>query len=270
VEDLAPLLADGAVRLVALTAVSNALGLRTPVAAAAALARAHGAHLMCDAVHGAPHELPDVRRDGVDFLLFSPYKVCAPHAGVLFVAREAAAALDIPRLFFKSGAEVASFEHGTPPYEALAGWLAALRYLASDVGRLPEAAPITRAALEAAYGVLRALEAPVAAALVAGLAATPRVQVYGSTAPADRVGTVAFRVEGLAPEVVAERLARQHNICVSSGHFYAIAPIEALGLLQKGGVVRASIAHYNTPAEVQKLVQAVGDLAREAGKSGEA
>jgi selenocysteine lyase/cysteine desulfurase len=76
VDDLAPLLADGRVRLVALTGASNAFGLLTPIAAAARAAHAAGAWIIVDAVHLSPHIIPDVARDDLDFLLFSPYKVC--------------------------------------------------------------------------------------------------------------------------------------------------------------------------------------------------
>ena len=75
-EDLENLLADGKVKLVALTAASNAFGLRTDISNAAATAHTHGAELIIDAVHGAPHNLPDVTQYDVDYLLFSPYKIC--------------------------------------------------------------------------------------------------------------------------------------------------------------------------------------------------
>jgi cysteine desulfurase family protein (TIGR01976 family) len=264
-EDLAPLLADGAVRVVALTAVSNAFGLRTPLAAAARAAHDAGALLVADAVHGAPHELPDVARDDVDALLFSPYKVFAPHLGALYVRRSVMAATDVAaRLFFKPARDVASFELGTPQYEALAGWLAACRYLAVDVGGAPADAPLSRAALERAYERVRALEAAPAAALVDGLAAVPGVTVYGSMAPEARVGTVAFRVRGVACADVARRAAEEFGVCISAGHFYALLPVEALFGNADEGVVRASIAHYTSIADVEALLRAVRAIAGDA------
>ena len=121
VEDLAPLLADGRVRVVALTAASNALGLKTPVAAAAAAARSAGAMIVVDAVHYAPHALPDVRAWGADFVLFSPYKVFAPHLGVLYAAERHITKLDAPTLWFYARDSMSKLEYGTAPYEALAG-----------------------------------------------------------------------------------------------------------------------------------------------------
>lgn len=220
-DDLEALLADGNVRVVALTAVSNALGLRTPVAAAARVAHEHGAILICDAVHAAPHDLIDVVRDDVDALIFSPYKIFAPHLGVLYVKQSVVAEMDIPRLFFKEADSLSSIEHGTPQYELLAGWVAALRYLVTDVAEYPDNEPFSRAMFERAYKVISDLEAPLTAVLLFGLASTPGVTVFGSLDVVDRVGTIAFRITGIAPETVVRRLAEDFGICASSGHFCA-------------------------------------------------
>ena len=260
VADLAPLLADGKVRLVALTAASNALGLTTPVAAAAAACRAAGALLAVDAVHASPHALPDVQRDDVDVLFFSPYKLGAPHLGAAYVRPALVRAFAVPRMVFADAGAMAKAEYGTPAFEALAGWLAALDYFAQDVGGAPAGAPLTRAALAAAWERVDALEAPLKAALVRGLAAAPGVTIYGTADLAARVGTVAFRVRGRAPADVARALG-DAGIFVSAGNFYAPLPLGADGLdLLPDGVVRASVAHYNTVAEVERLVAAVAAM----------
>jgi selenocysteine lyase/cysteine desulfurase len=96
------------------------------------------------------------------------------------------------------------------------------------------------------------------------LRAIPGVTVYGSPALEARVGTVAFRVAGVAPKDAALRLGEQ-GVCVGNGHFYAILPTEALGVKEEG-VVRASVAHYNTEAEIARLVESVRALAAQGGK----
>ena len=256
VDALRALLADGRVRLVALTAASNAFGLKTPVAAAAAAARAAGALCFVDAVHMAAHELPDVARDGLDFLVFSPYKCCAPHLGALYVRTSLIEGLDVPQLCFKEKGSLNKAEYGTPPFEALAGWCAAVEYFCRDVAGRGE---VSRAALKAAFRRVEELEAPLKRALVEGLCAIPGITVYGATALEARVGTVAFRVRGVAPKDAALRLG-ERGVCVGSGHFYAILPSEALGVKEEG-VVRASVAHYNTVAEIERLLDGVRALA---------
>lgn len=283
VEDLEPLLAGGRARLVALTAASNAFGLVAPVAAAATMAHAAGAWIIVDAVHGSPHSLPDVARDDLDFLLFvstrasnarspaplscpaalsqSPYKLCAPHLGALYVRRGLLGALPFPQLHFHPRDSAAKAEYGTPAFESLAGWVAALAYFAEDVGGAAPGAPLTRAALEAAWARIAALEAPLKSALLDGLArlAPLGVRVFGATDPSARVGTAAFLVGSRAPADVARALG-DAGVCVSAGHFYATLPCDALGLLP-GGVVRASIAHYNTVGEIERFVDAMRRVA---------
>ncbi|PTA69411.1 cysteine desulfurase-like protein [Deinococcus arcticus] len=250
VDDLAALLSPRT-RLVAVTAASNALGVTPDLSAITALARAAGAWTVVDAVHAAPHAFPDVQTLGADFLTFSPYKVWAPHLGALWLRPDLRAGLPWSRLDFVPAGDVTGLEHGTPQFELLAGWLGTLDYL-RELGGHPE---LTRAALDAASARIQALEAPVMARLVQGLLAQERVTVYGPQGTAGRVGTVAFRVRGEVPEQTAWRLS-ERGVDVAAGHFYAAQPLKDLGLYPEG-VVRASIAHYTTEAEIERLLAAL-------------
>ncbi|HEY8094047.1 MAG TPA: aminotransferase class V-fold PLP-dependent enzyme, partial [Acidimicrobiales bacterium] len=75
--------------------------------------------------------------------------------------------------------------------------------------------------------------------------------------------TVAFTLDGWAPADVARALAAE-KIAVWSGHNYALGPVEALGLMASGGVVRAGVVRYVTEDDVARLLAAVERLA---GKS---
>lgn len=257
--DLELLLADGKVKLVALTAASNAFGLRTDVAGAAATAHKYGAHIICDSVHGAPHNLPDVKSSDVDYLLFSPYKICAPHLGVLYIRKSLIADLDVPTLFFYDKTKAGKFEYGTPQFELLAGWIAALEYFVKSVGGASESEQISRANLVHAFERVEELELPVKKALVDGLLSIKGVTIYGSTVLDARVGTVAFRVEGVQPSVVAKKLGEQ-GVFVAAGDFYARMPCTTFGVLPDG-VVRASIAHYSSLDDIDRLITAVKNIA---------
>ncbi|MFC4637499.1 cysteine desulfurase-like protein [Deinococcus hohokamensis] len=248
--DLAALLSPRT-RLVAVTTASNVLGGLVDVPAVTALARQHGAWTFVDAVQSAPHEFPDVQAWGADFVTFSMYKVFGPHLGALWVRPELRAGLPWPKLSFFPEGDVHGLEHGSAPFELLAGWLGTLDYLRELGG----AAQLDRAALEAAAARIRALEAPVAARLLSGLVALPHVTVYGARDMELRIGTVAFRVEGEAPEQTAARLSDQ-GIDLSAGHFYAVQPLTDLGLYPQG-VARASIAHYTSAEEIERLLAAL-------------
>jgi selenocysteine lyase/cysteine desulfurase len=82
-------------------------------------------------------------------------------------------------------------------------------------------------------------------------------QDFSSTA---RTPTLSFTVKGKNPTQVCEQLAHK-NIFAWDGHFYAIRAIEALGLLEKGGVTRMGISVYNTSEEIDLTMNEVMKIA---------
>ena len=98
------------------------------------------------------------------------------------------------------------------------------------------------------------------APLLEFLAAKPGVRLIGNPS-ADRrlrAHTVAFTVEGRDAGEIARAVAA-HQVAIGAGDFYAARCIEALGLADRGGVVRASMVHYNTTDEVQRLIRALDE-----------
>ena len=248
-------------RLVAVGWASNAVGTINPVAEVVRRAHAVGALTYLDAVHAAPHLSIDVRAVDTDFLACSTYKFFGPHAGVLYGRQDV---LDRLRPYKVRPAED-RFETGTGNFEGLAGVTAAVDYLA-DVGSAygAVAADATRRErLVAAMTSIRAYEMDVYRHLVDGLEAIPGLRLYGITDRArfaDRTPTAALRIDGLHPRAIAEALGEE-GIAVWDGDFYATGLIERLGLLDDGGVVRIGLTHYNTVAEVDRLVDALGRVA---------
>lgn len=97
--------------------------------------------------------------------------------------------------------------------------------------------------------------------LLAGLARLPDVRLYGQPHMERRVPTFGFTVAGHAPRDVVRHLADQ-GIFAWAGHFYAVETIEALGLADRGGLVRVGLCHYNTADEVDALLDALARLPR--------
>jgi len=87
----------------------------------------------------------------------------------------------------------------------------------------------------------------------------PRVKVWGPPSLEARTPTVAFTVNGLTPDRVAEVLAAK-KIAVWAGSSYAVELVSHLGLAESGGVVRAGVVRYVTPDDVQRLLAAVAAL----------
>jgi len=76
---------------------------------------------------------------------------------------------------------------------------------------------------------------------------------------ASRVPTFMFTVDGVPPGEVGRRLGEQ-GIAVWPGNYYALEVLRSLGLEESGGAVRAGFVHYNTHAEVDRLLEALAAL----------
>ncbi len=260
-------------RIVAAGWANNAVGTVSDVARVVALARSVGALTVIDAVHYALHGVIDVAALGCDFLLCSAYKFFAPHVGVLYARREAAELVRSLRLRTQLRETPFKFETGTLNHEGIAGAAAAVDFIA-DVGRHHlrrlTADERLNARLEGLEGRRRqvvagmvaseAHEQPLTGCLIAGLREIAGVTIYGPPEGHPRTSTVAFTIGDLRPEEACRRLGRE-GLFLWDGHFYAIRLVERLGLMSRGGLVRAGLAPYTTPAEVERLLGAVGRLA---------
>lgn len=250
--------------LVAFGWASNAVGSINPVAEIVRRAHAVGARTFVDAVHFAPHGPIDVGSIGTDFLACSAYKFFGPHAGVLYGTRQALDALPA----YKVRPADDRFETGTANFEGLAGVLAAVDYLAwvgtSQGAAAPGADRAT--AVHAAMRAIRAYEMGLYRRLADGLDAIPGVRVHGITARErfdERTPTAAVSIDGVAPREAAVALGRD-SIATWDGDFYATGLIERLGLADAGGVLRIGLTHYNSAAEVDRLLAALARIASRA------
>ncbi|MGC4807274.1 cysteine desulfurase-like protein [Micromonospora sp. DT233] len=246
-------------RLVAVTAGSNAIGTMPDVPAIAAVAHAAGALLCVDGVHTVPHGPTDVAALGADFLVTSAYKWSGPHLAAMVADAGVWAALRPAKLRPSSDAVPDRFEYGTPSFPLLAGLAAAVEHLA---GLDPAATGDRRARVRAGLTAAREHEEQVFARLLAGLTARPAITVYGSAAR--RCPTVSFRLAGRTPADTAAALG-ERGFCLAHGDYYAYEYFQAMGLRTDGGAIRASIYHYNTPDEVDRLLTELDRLADHPG-----
>ena len=241
-------------RVVAFSLASNAVGSVTDARRIADLAHDAGALAWADAVHYAPHRRPDRTALGLDVLLCSPYKFFGPHFGIAALRQDLAETWPADRVRPASEDPPGHrFETGTPSFEALAGTVAAIEYLRG----------LGDGDLDTAYARIRAHEEALATDVLERLPAIPGVTLYGIAEPArvaERTPTFCFTVEGATPRAVAEHLAAE-GVFVWDGNYYALGLMEALGLEEHGGAVRAGFLHYNTADEVDRLIAAVEQVA---------
>jgi cysteine desulfurase family protein (TIGR01976 family) len=222
-------------RVVAFPLASNAVGTTVDARRVVELAHAAGALAWADAVHYAPHGRIDSAELGVDVLICSPYKFFGPHLGLAFVRGELAESWPT----YKVRPAHHLFETGTLPHELLAGFVAAVDYVDS-----------------LGWDAIHAHERALGERFLAGL--PNRCMLHGLPTMDGRVPTFAFTVDGVAPRVVAERLA-EREIAVWDGNYYAVEVMERLGLGEEGAV-RAGFVHYNTADEVDRLIAALEQL----------
>lgn len=257
IADLKALLTENT-RLVCLPHASNITGAVSDAARAVRLAHEAGALAVVDGVSYAPHALPDLATLNADAYAFSAYKVFGPHVGVLALRPELLGRLANQNHMYLSGTGALTLNPGGPPHElcaALAGITDYLTGLDQQRGGDPDDAPRTR--FERLFDAFERHQHALTDRLLAGLAGVPGVRIVGSpTAGSHRGPTVAFVHDRLSSRAVADRLA-EARVAVRNGHFYAWRAMEALGLDPNDGVVRASMVHYNTTAEVDRLLDAL-------------
>ena len=257
--DALPALLNERTRLVAVNYASNAVGTISDVARVAELAHEAGALVYVDAVHYAPHDVIDVQALDCDFLACSVYKFFGPHTGVLYGKYEWLDRLNAYKVRPAADEPPGKWETGTQSYESLNGVTAAVDYLA-DLGG---AGGTRRERLARGLAAIKAYEAELSEHFLRGVTRVPGLRVYGITdieSLARRTPTFAIELAGHAPEDVAAWLG-ERGFFVWHGHYYAIAVMERLGTLDRGGLVRVGFVHYNTVEESDRLIAALRELA---------
>jgi cysteine desulfurase family protein (TIGR01976 family) len=236
-------------RVVAFTLASNAVGSIPDAERIAAAAHRAGALAWADGVHLAPHRRLRARELGLDVVLCSPYKFFGPHLGIAAIRPDLAESLPADRVR-PAGEDPPGhrFEAGTQSHEAVAGATAAIDYLRELGG----------GDLDAAFRAIEEHETRLSARFLSGL--PDGVRLYGIRTPEGRTPTFCFNVDGRPPRGVAELMGEQ-DIYVWDGDYYALEPMRALGLGASGGAVRAGFLHYTTEDEVDRLLEALDELA---------
>ena len=226
-------------RVVAFALASNATGSIADAKRICRLAREAGALSWIDAVHYAPHETIDVRDIGCDVLLCSPYKFCGPHLGIAYTRAETAEAWR-PYKARPSSSEPLGrrFETGTLPFELLAGFRATIAYLESLGG----------------VAALRDHERALGQRLVGNLPGG--VELYGPEFDR-RVPTFLLNVDGVDARTAAHTLAARGIGVWYADSWYCVALGHRLPPLS----LRVGLIHYNTPAEVDRLLDELAALA---------
>lgn len=243
-------------KLVAITQVSNVLGIENPIKEFAKLAHEVGAVIVIDASQSVPHMAVDVCDLDADFLVFSGHKMLAPMGiGVVYgkedllekmppflyggemietVTRESATFAPLPH----------KFEAGTVNVEGAVGLKAAIEYI-KNLG----------------FDKIKEIETSLCRLAFEELKDDEHIHIVGSKNPDEHHGILTFSIDDVHPHDIAEILSSD-NIAIRAGHHCAQPLLIHLGFMS---TARASFAFYNTKDEVLAFCKAVKSLREKMG-----
>ncbi len=233
-------------KLVSIVHLSNALGTINPVKDIVAIAHQHGVPVLLDGAQSAPHLPVDVQDLDCDFYTFSGHKLYGPTGiGILYGKRELLESMPP----FQSGGDMIKsvtfektlyndlpykFEAGTPHIAGAIGLGAAVDYV-NTIG-LDRAAAYEHELLEYGTEQLQAIEG---------------LKLIGTAQ--HKSGVLSFLLEGIHPHDIGTVLDTQ-GIAIRTGH-HCTQPL--MQRFRIPATARASLAFYNTKAEIDALVEGI-------------
>lgn len=255
-------------RMLALCHVSNILGSINPVKEITKVAHAAGALVCVDGVAYAPHRRVDVRDLDADFYVLSWYKCFGPHLAALYGKYELLYEMEgINHTFFRKEDIPYKFQPGNFNFELTYSLLGILEYYQEFHQRhfpREKERPLEEK-LAKTFEVIATYEEKLAQPLLDFLRNQPGIKIIGP-ATADktkRVPTISFVHESLRSDQIVTQVD-PYRIGIRYGDFYAKKLIQDTGLMEKNGVVRISLVHYNTPGEVSRLISVLDRILKKA------
>ncbi len=243
-------------KLVAVGLASNAVGTIVDIEPIVQRAKQVGALVAVDAVHAAPHMALDRDRQDIDILLCSAYKFFGPHIGIAAIRESIFKGLEPYKLVPSPNTYPEKLETGTQNHEGIAGILPAIEFFESF-----STGETRRSRILDGLKHLEVYEAGLAKRLRDGLREMEHVTLFEAAADVPKTPTIAFQVNTITPAEFCKVMAEEHSIFLAAGHFYASTLAERMDINKSGGWIRAGLAPYNTAEEVDRLLNAVAELA---------
>ncbi|MGD0804818.1 MAG: aminotransferase class V-fold PLP-dependent enzyme [Candidatus Bathyarchaeia archaeon] len=258
-------------KIVSIAAASNALGTKSPLEEIRNMAKEVGAYFLVDAVHHVAHGPIDVQKLGCDFLVFSGYKLFAPHGSFMFGKGEHLEGLTPYKVQPAHNIAPVKWEWGTrdqAKFAAIKGSVDHLTWLGEQVreqytDRFNEYQG-RRRTLKISMDAIEKYELELSKAIVLGvddlkgLSELPGVRIYGLTDPKrfeERDPTFSFKVRNRPDSEVVSKLW-SGGIASRSEDFYSRA-LETYG---EKAMIRISLVHHNTMDEVAQFLKIMNEV----------
>lgn len=245
-------------RAVAFPHCSNVIAHINPVARIVEKAHAAGALTIVDGVAQAPHGFPDLSQLGADVYLFSLYKTYGPHQGLMHVRRELLEKMPNQGHFFNAAEGRKKLAPAGPDHAQVAAAAGIAEYFDAVYAHHFNSNDTDAAKARRVHELFQGHERTQLRRLLDWLAQRDDVRIIGPADAEVRAPTVSLVPLRRAPsEVVAGLVGRR--IMAGNGDFYAVRPLEALGVPIPEGVVRVSFLHYTSADEIDRLVGALDE-----------
>ena len=251
-ESLDALLAR-APKLVCVAHISNVLGTINPVAEITRRAHEVGAVVVIDGAQAVPQLPVDLREIDADFYAWTGHKVYGPTGiGVLHGRRELLESMPP----FMGGGHMIKVVGETE-----SSWTDLPWKFEAGTSQIAEAIGLGAAVdWVQALGIeqIRAHELALTADALERLALVPGLTIHGPASADDRGGLISFVLDGVHPHDVGEILGRE-GVCIRTGHHCAQPLMRRLGAHATN---RASFGAFNTETDIDRLLEALGSVAR--------
>ncbi|WP_209833306.1 aminotransferase class V-fold PLP-dependent enzyme [Ruegeria sp. HKCCE3926] len=246
---------DEKVRLVCFPHCSNVVGEINPVTEITAIAHAAGAFVCVDGVSYAPHGFPNVGDLGPDIYLFSAYKTYGPHQGCMVIRRTLGALLPNQAHYFNGDVLYKRFTPAGPDHAQIAASAGMVDYV--ELLCAHHGGPETGAAEQGVFvhDLMRSHEVSLLQPVLDAVKDRNAVRLIGPSDASRRAPTVALSLNRPAEPVAAE--LAQYGVMAGGGDFYAVRPLQAMGVDPAQGVLRVSFTHYTTKQDVDQLLEAL-------------
>ena len=243
-------------KIVAMTQISNVLGVRNDIRKFSDIAHEYGAVFVCDGAQSVPHIPVNVRDLDVDFLAFSGHKMLGPMGiGVLYGKKKFLEEMP-PFLFGGEMIEYVTRESAT--YAPLPHKFEAGTVNAAGAAGLHEAILYYE---KIGFDTIVSREEALSRYAMKKLTAIPHVRILGPERAEDHNGIFTFTMEGVHPHDIAA-IMDADGVCIRAGHHCAQPLLKYLRTLS---TVRASLAFYNTEEEIDRLAASLAEVRRKMG-----
>jgi cysteine desulfurase/selenocysteine lyase len=235
-------------RLIAITQVSNVLGIINPIEKITCMASANSIPVLVDAAQSVGHMPIDVQALDCDFLVASAHKMCGP-GGIGFLYGKKERLIQTEPLLLGGGmvdqvqsetstwSEIpARFEAGSPNLAGALGFAAAANYI-EGIGRHS----------------IEKREQGLATMAFEALSEIDGVTIYGPENSPYRSGILSFNIDGIHPHDIAQ-IAGEHGVAIRAGH-HCCQPL--MQHLNTSSTARASFSFYNNEDDIAALVMAI-------------